>query len=906
MQKISLKNGFQVDFIEKLVSIDGTESFYIVEDANHQRFVVRPEEIEHNKIVNKRWSKYEKLALYYDYFKGRPDVYATKWVSKTGKTGFSPAGEGYWMDGEKGRRKVITQYYPYTLETVENHILGQSFGFEHGVGIYPMLENDQCQLIVIDFDNEGAVSEAKSVVKLCKEEQIDVLIERSQSGHGIHLWFFFAEPISAKTARYFGKLILRAAMMVSERLEFTTYDRIIPMQDTLTAKGFGNIIALPLRAEKVKEGKTVFLNEKFEIVEDFWTHLANIKKYQKHELHSIIDLLSRKYSIELKQENAVLEVSLSGELVIDKKKISRKELVQLAELATIHNPEYYIKQSMREPVWNIPQRLTLAWEDDENFYLPRGILNELKAAYSNVQVKDLRTIGHDIKVSFKGKLYKNQLKAFEALQKEDAGILIAPTGFGKTVLGAALIAYLKKSTLIIAPSKVIAKQWKRALKDFLEIETEPFIEYTPTGRIKKKDRIGEIYGTKNKQTKVIDVTLFQSLARKENLTEFLKDYDIVIVDEVHHSAAPTFDDVLKQVSSRYLYGFTATLERKDGLEKLIDMRFGEIIYNHPEIIDDSILIPKYFYPRYTNYIGMEPNLAHQKHLAYMQHSKQRNALIINDIEENMAENRSCLVLTQRIEHIFILAKKLETYKVYMLHGQQADWQNKQILDKIAEDTQSFIVIATGQYAGEGLNIPKVESLFLALPFSWKGKTQQYLGRLHRYLHQKTELRIYDYVDAALAEYSKMFQNRLKSYVSHGYVLAEDEHTRRHKLMIYQADNFKERFAGDIAQAKTVVVSLSYVRQSFITYLNSLVNVSNKVKVYLPRRYETMINKWLPNTLIHFIYLDDAHSNFLVTNDAIVWHGNLVELTQFNTETTVIRLVSDRIKKELVGSLKLKI
>lgn len=256
--EVKLKNGESVFVMEQLMGWDNEEIYLNVQLQDGTVQVIK--QAEFNRLIQNNHSKSklttaEKLQLFYSYFRGRPDVYATKWKSKTGKVGFSPHGEGRWVVKDGRNKKEMDYYYPYTLETVNDHIRAEKYEFKLGVGIYPMLEDNTTYLIVMDFDSENAAEEAKAVVKVCRENGIDLLIERSQSGEGIHLCLFFSEAIPASKARLFGQLILRHAMAEMNALKFSSFDRMIPMQDTLPSNQFGNIIALPLRADKVKEGK---------------------------------------------------------------------------------------------------------------------------------------------------------------------------------------------------------------------------------------------------------------------------------------------------------------------------------------------------------------------------------------------------------------------------------------------------------------------------------------------------------------------------------------------------------------------------------------------------------------------------------------------------------------------------
>ena len=409
---VHLQSGETVIILEELPAWDGNQIYYKVQREDGSVNVIELNDFnmltkQENEISMR--STAEKLQLFYNYFQGRPDVYATKWVSKSGNTGFSPHGEGTWTNKGGKYRKEIHTYYPYSLQTVNDHIRAEKTDFKLGAGIYPILENDCTRLIVIDFDEENAVEEARAVVKACRDNKMDVLIERSQSGNGIHLWFFFSEEVPASTARHFAQHLIRQAMLEEGVVNFKSFDRIIPMQDTLPEKGFGNIIALPLRVDKVKENKTVFLTDEFEVVDDMWTTLAAIKKYTKEEVETFNNQFKEALPLEFyKGENQSLAIHLSkrlkmiesGELMIKKNNLTRKNLIQLAHLATFHNPEFYKKQNVRTPTWDTPQFITSASEDEDYLYLPRGLKPKLERLTSKIDFIDQLNDGHKIDVCF--------------------------------------------------------------------------------------------------------------------------------------------------------------------------------------------------------------------------------------------------------------------------------------------------------------------------------------------------------------------------------------------------------------------------------------------------------------------------------------------------------------------------
>lgn len=914
-----LKTGEKIIVMEELRDWKDEQSFYKVQRENGETRVIN--QVDFLSLINhfnSQLTTRQKVELFYSYFRGRQDVYAVKWVNKIGREGFSPHGDGEWVYNNNAKPvKKIHTYYPYTLATVEQHIRGEHEDFKYGVGIYPMLKDDTTYLVVIDFDSVKADEEVKAVIKTCQKFKINYLLERSQSGEGIHIWFFFQEPILASLARQFANGIIQQAMISELRIDFTSFDRIIPMQDTLPKNGFGNIIALPLRTSKVLEGKTVFLDDDLKQVPDLWLHLARITKYNQTEIRDFIQKLIKNVPLTYYQQNdserslnlpSVLKVILGGELLIKKEQLSRKTLVELAKKVTIHNPEFYLLQNMRSPTWNIPQFITTAREDENYLYLPRGFLSDLLKTDTEIDLTERISEGYPIELSFQGQLKAKQRRALNEILKHDTGVVSAPTGFGKTVLAAKLIAEREVSTLIIVHSKVLAQQWKERLSQFLSIESQPFKEYTPTGRLRKKESIGEIYGSKNKQSRIIDIVLFQTLSSRGHLDEFFNHYGQVIVDEAHHVAAKSYEDVIKQVNTRYLYGLTATPERKDGLHPLVFMRLGDIIYEHDTNIDDSVLIPRYFYPRFTSYSDYNPELNHIEHLNTMQKDEERNLQIIEDICENIENNYTCLVLTDRIHHIEILAEMLEERDleagIYTLHSQQAKQENNVYLEEMKNSDQPMVIISTGKFVGEGFDLSQIESLFLCMPFSNKNLAKQYLGRLNRSLDLKEELRVYDYIDFAVDMYRSMYQKRLREYLKLGYVLAEDEKTRRNQIQLYNYQDYDNPLKVDLSQADEIILGLPTLNLNVLEELSRIKQSAKKIIIILSQKNQSIKNQYLLKKLIELDievkWRNITSQNFIVCDQRIVWYGNLDFFSNENDDATSIRLINRMIAKQLLN------
>lgn len=934
LEKYQTIIGKDIIVLERLLEWESQSVFYKIKWGDGTENIINENELQRIKIDEKQLvnetialTSEEKFQLYFKYFRGRPDIYAVKWQNMEGKTGFSPHAKGEWVQ-EKSKNQIrnkfeVHSYYPYTLQTIENHIRGTEREFRFGTGIYPMLTDDTTYLVVIDFDNEMAFETVKPVIEVCKKYNLTPLIELSQSGQGIHVWFFFEKNIPAKIARRFANLILRHAMAEHPTINFSSFDRIIPMQDTLPSKGFGNIIALPLKAQKVLEGKNIFLNNQLEPVLNMWQQLAQTVRYSQQEVLDFIQILEKNLpiqlfnqKIELNEHFTTLDIKLNvvsrGELVIDKQALTRKQLIQLSHLATFRNPEFYKRQKMRMPTWNIPQYITAAREDECFLYLPRGLQESLKDYVQQLKVDKEHSDGRAIEVSFIGDLRHEQARAEREMMHHSTGIISARTGFGKTILSASVIAKKKVSCLILVHNKILADQWEQRLNDFLIIETQPVVEYTKTGKIRKKPRIGRLGGGRNVLTEVIDVALFQSLSGRDDLANFFSKYGMIIVDEAHHIAAQSFEEVIRFANASYLYGLTATPERKDGLTPLLFMRLGHVIYENQDESEDALLTPQFFYPRFTNYGEFNSDTVYHEHIQHLTKHSERNQLIIRDIIDNIQGNRTCLVLTERIEHIDeiynLLSKEKPDFNIFKLKSQQSKKENQKFIDKMNLLQEPFIVIATGKFVGEGFDLKQLESIFFCLPFSWKGSTKQYLGRLQRDVSNKSELRIYDYIDASVNMFTKMYYKRQKEYIRLGYQLAEDQQTRSIQTQLYNGRNYLTILLNDSLKSRNIFLSIPHFNQTVVSQLEKLrldgkqivVVCKNPIKEngLVNQRAQTYIKR-LKELGIACILLQNTPQPFVILDKGLIWYGDLNFYTVNDTNKNSIRIVNMSLAKKLI-------
>ena len=517
-------------------------------------------------------------------FKGRENVYAKRWQNRANRTGYAPVCRNEWKSGicRKPAVKCINclhqSYDALDEKIIKPHLRGNIV-----VGLYPLCQDETCHFLAVDFDDEGWQQDCAVLREVCSAFGVPLALERSRSGNGAHAWFFFENPIPASLARKFGSALLTCAMSRRHELTFKSYDRFFPNQDTLPKGGFGNLIALPLQKSARDQGNSIFLDENFWPYEDQWGFLAGISRLSEEEVTGLIQRLSpgnemgalRKDDKDAEKPWQTERMQWSGNdfpeevrlvkanmLYIEKAGISQRGLNAIKRLAAFRNPEFYKAQALRLPTYNKPRVISCSEEAPTYLCLPRGCEADVAILLYNAGVKaewtDHACPGRPIHVAFNGSLREEQILAAEELLKHDTGVLSATTAFGKTVIAAKLIAERKTSTLILTHRRQLLSQWTVKLTEFLEIdETLPTLE-KKKGRKKKQSLIGQIGAGKSRPSGIIDVAIMQSLNSSE-VKEWVKNYGMVIVDECHHVPAFSFEQILKSVHAKTVYGLTATI-----------------------------------------------------------------------------------------------------------------------------------------------------------------------------------------------------------------------------------------------------------------------------------------------------------------------------------------------------------
>ena len=738
-------------------------------------------------------SREDSVKIFMNYFKGRNDVYPYLSIDKNNPNikYYIPACANEWKNGicnkTMGKKCKNCQYRenkPISKETIYKHMYGN-----YPIGIYPLLENDTCFFLSLDFDDKDSKKDIKSDVlafaSVCDKYEVPIAIERSRSGNGIHIWMFFDTNIKAITARKLGSLLLSKTMEISN-ISISSFDRMFPNQDILPKGGYGNLIALPFQNEPSKYGNTLFIDRNFILIKNQMQYLSSICKLTEIEVfekikqlsnetidisHEIIDMQNE---VKVKSKNNIdypksIKVILKDMVYIDKANLDGVVKNSFRRLATFANPEFYKKQKLRMSVYNVPMVIDCSKEDEKYLKLPRGTYNYLESLcnVNNIEIisKDERFVGNKIEVKFNGSLREEQQIAIDHMLKYDNGILCAPTGFGKTVIGCKLIAERKVNTLILVNKIQLLNQWKDRIKEFLDVK-----------------EVGEISSKKKNITNVIDVVSIKSLWNNGNVLDIAKNYGMIIIDECHHTAAYTFEQAINTGNARYVYGISATPERENGHTPIIKMQCGDIRYkvdtlkfNKELNIPMKVIVKKshlsFTDPKIDNYELNEINDFIAKDIL-------RSEKIIKDIKKEYDNGKNILVLTERLEHLDYIYDKLSKYtnnifKYYGGIGKKVLKKYKELNDEITLNNSNKIIISTGSYIGEGFDDDKLDVLFLTMPISGKTRVIQYAGRLHRKNENKKEILIYDYVDDNFAKTRNMFLKRKNTYEKLGYEIVDE-------------------------------------------------------------------------------------------------------------------------------------
>ena len=754
-------------------------------------------------------------------------------------------------------------------------------------------------------------------------------------------------------ARKFGSGLLTRAMEKYHELSFKSYDRLFPNQDTMPAGGFGNLIALPLQSQARRKRNSVFVDREFIPYPDQWAFLAGILKLSPDFIDQQIKTLCKDgelgrlvrdtqaedeepWAVRKETSDVPLLISQKIRLVranmlyVDKRKIPQKALNQFRRLGAFKNPEFYKAQAMRLPTFNKPRIIDITTETDQYLVLPRGceaplqnLLSENNIEYS---IEDKTTAGHPIKVEFQGDLYEEQQKAVDALLQYDNGVLSAATAFGKTVVGSYLIAERNVNTLIIVHTQALLNQWKKSLAQFLEFEE--ILPALPKKRGRKKERsiIGQLGGSKNNLNGIVDIAVVQSLIHENEVKPSVKNYGMVLVDECHHVPAFSFEQVLKEVSAKYVYGMTATPIRQDGHQPIIFMQCGPIRYQADAKEQarkqdfERIVIP-----RFTSFrmpLTQEENTLNITDIyASLCENQMRNHFIVQDVLHAIKQGRTPIILTERFSHAKVLYDQIKNtcQNTFLLSGKASAKDKRTILQQVHDvpTKESMIIVATGKYVGEGFDEPRLDTLFLAMPFSWKGTLAQYAGRLHRAYEGKQEVIIYDYVDICIPMLERMYHKRISGYGSLGYKARASEAPEQKAGIIFDTSTFLPVFSQDLASAKHEIIIVSpFIQKGPLVQALKLLTPAQLggVKIAVVTRPDEDFSgnaatkmasaiEQIAEMGIRVVLKPKLYQKFAVLDQQTVWYGSMNLLSYNRSQESIMRFESEEIAAELLACLE---
>ena len=906
------------------------------------------------------------VRQFFTMFWGRQDVYA----QRGRKGGYFPQCNQRWnynvCPKQRGEKRFCDNceykdWKPLAPETILKHLLGYKEDGSDVIGVYPLFPDGTCRFLVFDFDNheKGAAQtdyanednewrdEVAALRSMCLQNGITPLVERSRSGRGAHVWIFFRKPIPAALARNFGFMLLDKGSASVNLTTFHYYDRMYPSQDS--ASSLGNLIALPLQGQALKDGNSAFVDQNWNAYPDQWDVLLNhtprltpedvercILKWQTELAEDAGSFAAKSMQARPKpwkkttrffKEDVIgnLQIVLGDGVYVDALNLMPRLQNQIRSLAAFDNPVFYKNKMLGYSNYYNFSSVYLGKDVDGYIRIPRGLLETLTASCEDAsipyEITDQREKGRPIRVSFNGDLRLQQDLAAQSLLSHDNGVLSAATAFGKTVVCSYLIAQRKVNTLILLQSKDLQQQWIEELEKFLTIDEEPPTYTTKTGRVKRREGvIGMISSTKKAPTGIVDVALVGSVYSKGRFNDLINSYGMVIMDECHHAASATSVSVLEKVNARYVYGVSATPKRTDDLERVIFMLLGPV--RHSFTAKERAIqqgIGHYVYPRYTRIVSTEDSRQDiNGAFELISGNEVRNAQIINDVRACVGKRRTPVILTRRKDQAKLLYDRLcnDADNVFLLYGDNSDKENLANIHQMKNIPmdESLILIATGQKIGEGFDFPRLDTLMLAAPVSSPERLEQYAGRLNRDYSGKEDVIIYDYIDSHIPVFDNMYSKRLRTYKRIGFQVVSGLDLQKQSVnAIFDSGNYTDVFEQDLIESeKTIVISSPELIQSkirrFIYLMRPRQEAGVKVTVITldpdqnlygsPDLHQELIETLQENGM-SVIEKAELPEHFAVIDDELVWHGGMNLLGKEDVWDNLIRIKSASVAAELL-------
>lgn len=914
--------------------------------------------------INRQFIDRKLATQFFAMFWRRADVFARR--AKNGN--YYPQCDNRWKSvcpkqrGEKQYceecvHKCWTKLQPQMLM---DHLTGYREDGTDVIGIYPLLPDGTCRFLVFDFDNhdkgaekndfanedEAWHEEVDALRLICRQNDIDALVERSRSGRGAHVWIFFRKPVLASTARDFGFLLLDKGATTINLKSFQYYDRMYPSQDA--ANSIGNLVALPLQGQALKNGNSAFVDENWNAYPEQWKTLFQTKKLPQEEVEQHIakwrsELFIQKGAagfIDSKNRpkpwkrhdnfmssdvTGKLHIVLADGVYIDALNLKPRLQNQIRCLATFDNPIFYKNKRLGYSNYYNFSTVYLGKDIDGYIKIPRGLLenvtDESRKSGIAYDISDQREKGRPIRVAFQGELRVQQELAAQRLLTFDSGILSAATAFGKTVVCSYLIAERKVNTLILLESTDLIAQWEEELRRFLVIDEEPSEYRTKTGRVKKRTSIiGTLKAGKDTMAGIVDIAMIGSLYRKGNFHKKLNSYGMVIMDECHHAASATAQEILKKINAKYVYGVSATPMRSDNLEKINYMLLGPVRHSYTAMerseeqgIDHLVI------PRYTRVININENKDDINAVySLISNSPVRNQQITEDIRSCVKQGRTPVILTRYKEHARLIYDSIreDADFVFLLYGDNSAKENEAVRAQMKEvpGDKTLILVATGQKIGEGFDYPRLDTLMLAAPVSFAGRLEQYVGRLNRDYEGKKDVIVYDYIDSHITKFDNMYLKRLRTYKKIGFRVMSDSAAEKQDVnAIYDSGNYSSVFEQDLMEAeKEIVISSPHLTQEKVNRFIYLMKARQEAGIKITVLTENPENAVYGNAAFFYALIEQMKAagvnvktaeeteHFAVIDQLLVWHGGMNLLGKEDAWDNLIRVKDAKAAEELLG------
>ena len=913
----------------------------------------------------------EHASLLYSYFKGRQDVYSLR----SSKKGYYTQCNNFWKYGICPKRdgtKIKCQdcssqdYKELKGRVILQHLQGIKEDCTDVVGLYPLFPDGSCWFLVFDFDNHDESAEpskewqqeVNALREMCSVLGIDSLVERSRSGKGAHVWIFFSDPIQASKARKFGESLLRKGAESVSLKNFTYYDRMMPMQDFLPEGKLGNLIALPLQGRALRNGNSAFVDESWNTYKDQWKRLRETRRLSEKEVDDLIKLwcpdddamsifqndvvedtaaghtsllfgqspASTNRDFHAEDADGSVKIILSDGIYVNKKGLKDRMQNAIRRIAAYSNPQFFQTLKLGFSTKDTPRIVYNGYDEGDYIVIPRGcydeLISQLSVAGVRYDVVDKRQKGRKIDIHFNGDLYPEQQIAAEKMLYNDIGVLAAATAFGKTVLGAYLIAEKKVNALVLVHNVEIMNNWIKDLSSFLTINEELPTYTTPKGRVKKRSSlIGTFSSQKDSTTGIIDIAMITSLGREDNINELVRNYGMVIVDECHHAAAVTHENVLRAVTARYVYGMSATINRGDKQDKKMFMQLGPIRHRYTaKERAQKQGIGHYIYPRFTRLVDL--NQSEDKnpsdYYRLIMQSELRNMQIVSDVIDCVKRGRTPVVMTKYKEHAQKLYDMLQGVAdhVFLLQGGKSLKERAAIREQMAavRADESLVLVAIGQYVGEGFNYPRLDTMLLAMPISFEGNVEQHAGRLNRDYEGKKDAIIFDYIDQHVPTLKRMYYKRLRAYKKIGYEVCSKVTDKQEVAnSIFDSQNYFDVFEKDVVSAsKSIVISspsFSFKKVNWLCSESECLQLKGVSVVVLTLDPDDYPDDGRDQHKSHIEHLISAGVNvitrhkyrerFAVIDSSLVWYGSMTLLSNEKDDDSLMRINNPAVAEELL-------